>query len=261
MKLQGKVSVITGGAVGIGGAISMRFAAEGSKVAIVARRLEALEEHAEKIRNEVPGADVLCFSCDVTDEDSVTSTRKAILERFGTVDVLVNSAGVTGPVETPLHELEPGDWDFVLSANVKGTALPCRAFIPSMISQKSGKILNVSGTSGLRGYINRAAYSSSKWAVRGLTRTLSLELGPHNINVNAICPGPVFGDRMKRIIERKMELWDSTYEDVYKKYTSEMALGRFADEDDCAESALFLCTEASKNITGQAIAIDCGWDV
>jgi len=261
MKLHGKVSVITGGAIGIGGSISLRFAAEGSKVAIVARNMKALEEHAEKIRNEVPGADVFSFSCDVTDEESVNLMQKEVLQRFGSVEVLVNSAGVTGPVETPLHELESKDWDFVLSANVKGTALPCRAFIPSMIVQKSGKILNVSGTSGLRGYVNRASYSSSKWAVRGLTRTLSLELGPHNINVNAICPGPVLGGRMKRIIERKIELWDSTYEDVYKKYTSEMALGRFADEDDCAEAALFLCTEASKNITGQAIAIDCGWDV
>ena len=124
---------------------------------------------------------------------------------FGRVDILVNGAGVTGPIETPVWEIRGEDFDAVLAVNVRGTFLPTKHVLPGMIARRYGKIVNVSGTSGLRGYKYRAAYSSSKWALRGFTRTVALEVGPYNINVNALHPGIVGGDRMDRLCREKAE--------------------------------------------------------
>src|SRR5256712_7139831 len=112
-------------------------------------------------------------------------------ETFGRIDILVNAAGVTGPIETPVWEIKADDFDQVIAVNLRGTFLPTKHVLPTMIQQRSGKIVNISGTSGLRGYKHRAAYSSSKWALRGFTRTVALEAGPYNVNVNALHPGIV----------------------------------------------------------------------
>ncbi len=113
------------------------------------------------------------------------------VERFGKIDILVNAAGVTGPVETPVQDIKPEDFRAVLETNVVGTFLPIKYVLPGMIARRYGKIINISGSSGLRGYKYRTAYSSSKWALRGLTRTVALEAGPYNVNVNALHPGIV----------------------------------------------------------------------
>jgi 3-oxoacyl-[acyl-carrier protein] reductase len=130
-----------------------------------------------------------------------------------------------------------------------------------MLERRQGKIVNIAGTSGLRGYRNRAAYSSSKWAVRGLTRTLALELGPSGINVNAVCPGVVQGDRMTTIIREKARVRGWTEDQVYQEYTGEMALRRFTTEEDIAHAVLFLASDESRQITGHEIVVDGGWDV
>jgi 3-oxoacyl-[acyl-carrier protein] reductase len=113
----------------------------------------------------------------------------------------------------------------------------------------------------LRGYRNRSGYSSSKWAVRGLTRTLALELGPHGITVNDVCPNVTNGARMDRIVRTKAERTGKTAEEVYADFASQTALGRFVDETDVAEAVLFLASERARNITGHDIVVDAGWDV
>ncbi len=174
---------------------------------------------------------------------------------------MVNAAGVIGPIETPAHEVTPSEFRNVLEVNLVGTFLVCRAVIPHMIPRGRGRIVNIAGTSGLRGYRNRVAYSSSKWAVRGLTRTLALELGQYEITVNSICPGVTHGRRMNTIIQEKARKLGLDPEDVYLDYTRQTALGRFIEDSDIAAAVRFLVSEGARNITGQEIVVDAGWDV
>ena len=173
----------------------------------------------------------------------------------------MNAAGVTGPIETPVQQIKVEDFRAVLESNIIGTFLPIKHVLPGMIERRYGKIVNVSGTSGLRGYKYRTAYSSSKWALRGLTRTVALEAGPHNVNVNALHPGIVAGDRMTRLCREKAVKRGWTAEQVYEEYVNEMALRRVTTATDIANAVLFLVSDASSNMTGQSITVDGGWDV
>lgn len=245
----------------MGGTISLTLAQEGAHVTIAGRDKEELEAHADRIRAVAHGRAVLAVPTDVTDENEVQAMVAAAVKRFERVDVLVNAHGVIGPVETPMHRITAEDWRFVLEANLFGTFLCCKTVVPHMIRQRYGKIINIGGTSGLRGYRNRAAYSSSKWAVRGLTRTLALEVGPHNVNVNVLIPGVVEGDRMTTIVREKARVQGRDPETVYQTYVGEMALRRFSTPNDIADAALFLASDESRQITGQEIVVDGGWDV
>jgi NAD(P)-dependent dehydrogenase (short-subunit alcohol dehydrogenase family) len=183
------------------------------------------------------------------------------VERFGRLDILVNTAGGTGPIETPAQEVALEDFREILELNVLGTFLPCKAAIPQLMRQRSGRIVNIAGTSGLRGYKNRVGYSSSKWAVRGMTRTLALELGPYGITVNAVCPNVTHGDRMDKIMREKARKLGITQEEVYADFAAQTALGRFIDESDIANAVSFLVSEGARNITGQDIVVDAGWRI
>ena len=173
----------------------------------------------------------------------------------------MNAAGVTGPIETPVQDIRLEDFGFVLEANIVGTFLPTKHVLPGMIARKYGKVVNISGTSGLRGYKYRAAYSSSKWALRGFTRTVALEAGPHNVNVNALHPGIVAGDSMDKLCSEKGKKRGWTPERVYQEYVDEMALRRVTVSQDIANAVLFLVSDESKNMTGQSVTVDGGWDV
>jgi 3-oxoacyl-[acyl-carrier protein] reductase len=260
-KLQDRIAIITGAGIGFGRQIAVLLAGAGAHLVLAARRRAPLEETAQVVAGAVPQSRTLVVEADVRQEASIQALVQRTLEAFGTIDILVNNAGITGPIETPVHQIAGAEWDEVQNINVRGTFLCCKAVLPTMIARRSGKIINISGTSGLRGYINRAAYSSSKWAVRGLTRTLALEAGPYNINVNAVCPGVVHGGRMEGIIAEKARQWGCTPQEVYDKYIQEMALRRFTEAEDVANAVLFLATEDSRAITGQALAVDGGWDV
>ena len=177
------------------------------------------------------------------------------------INILVNVAGVTGPIETPVWEIKPEDFEFVLRANVLGTFLPIKYTLPYMVKRKSGKIVNISGTSGLRGYRYRTAYSASKWAVRGVTRTVALDVGEYNINVNVVCPGIVEGPRMDKLCEEKAKKRGWTFEQVYQEYVDDMALKRVTEAQDIANAVLFLASDESRQLTGHELAVDGGWDV
>ena len=223
--------------------------------------MDAIEAHDAGLRERFSELETLTVRCDVTDEAATPELAAATLERFGRIDILVNTAGVIGPIETPAQDVPLDDFRFVLDVNVVGTFLPCKAVIPAMIEARRGRIVNLAGTSGLRGYRNRVAYSSSKWAVRGLTRTLALELGPHDVTVNTICPNVTNGDRMDRIVRGKAERTGRTYDEVYADFASQTALGRFVDEADVAEAVRFLVSDRARNMTGHDIVVDAGWDV
>lgn len=259
MKLKDQVAIVTGAAKGMGRAISLRLAGEGANLVLAAREAAPLEAVAGEAR--ALGRKALVMATDVRDEAAVRAVVEATLDAFGRIDILVNCAGTTGPIETPVHELKVEDWDEVLAVNLRGTFLPTKHVVPAMLRQGRGKIVNIAGTSGLRGYKLRAAYSSSKWAVRGFTRTVALELGPHGINVNCVAPGIVAGDRMDKLCREKARKRGWTPEQVYQEYAQEMALRRVTTADDVANAVLFLCTDDSRNMTGQCLTVDGGWDV
>jgi 3-oxoacyl-[acyl-carrier protein] reductase len=185
----------------------------------------------------------------------------AVAGRFAGIDILVNTAGGTGPIETPAHEYPVGEFRQILELNVIGTFLPCKYAIPHLIARGGGRIVNLAGTSGLRGYRNRAGYSSSKWAVRGLTRTLALELGQYGITVNDVCPNVTNGARMDRIVAEKARVLGKTPDEVYADFAAQTALGRFVEESDVADAVRFLVSPAARNITGHDVPVDAGWDV
>jgi 3-oxoacyl-[acyl-carrier protein] reductase len=258
--LTDRIAVVTGAAKGMGTASCMTLARAGAHLALAAREAAPLEALARDI--EALGRRALVQPTDVTDEAAV----RALVERTraalgGRIDILVNAAGITGPIETPVWEIDEREWDAVLAVNLKGTFLPTKHVLPVMIARRYGKIVNISGTSGLRGYKQRAAYSSSKWALRGFTRTVALEVGPYSINVNAVHPGIVVGDRMDKLCREKARKRGSTPERVYQEYVEEMALRRVTTAQDIADTVCFLASDDSRNMTGQSVTVDGGWDV
>ena len=260
MKLDGKKAIVTGAAKGMGAAITTTLAREGADVVLTARESDALDRVAEKVR--AMGRTAHVVACDVTDETQVKAMVNHALDAFGgRIDILVNVAGVTGPIETPVQDIAVTDFDDVIAANERGTFLPIKHVVPTMIAQRSGKIVNIGGTSGLRGYAMRTAYSASKWAVRGITRTVALEVGKYNVNVNAVCPGIVETPRMQKLCEEKARVRGWTVDEVYDEYVQEMALKRVTTPGDVANAVLFMASEDSRQITGQAITVDGGWDV
>jgi 3-oxoacyl-[acyl-carrier protein] reductase len=247
MKLKNKNAIVTGAAKGMGTAITMTLARAGADLVLTARDTAALDEVAGQVRALGRRAEVV--AADVTDDAQV----KAMVERAkaffdGRFDILVNVAGVTGPIETPIWKLEADDFSYVIEANIKGTFLPMKYVLPTMVDQRSGKVVNIGGTSGLRGYKYRAAYSSSKWGVRGLTRTAALDVGEYNVNVNVVCPGIVHTPRMDKLCEEKARVRGWT-------------LKRVTEPEDVANAVLFLASDDSRNMTGQEITVDGGWDV
>jgi 3-oxoacyl-[acyl-carrier protein] reductase len=259
MRLENRIALVTGAAKGMGREICLTLAREGAHVALAARDVPPLEA----LRSEIAtlGRRAIVVPTDVTDELAVASMVETTRSEFGRIDILVNAAGVTGPIETPVQEIRAEDFRFVLEANVLGTFLPTKHVLPTMIAQKYGKVVNISGTSGLRGYKYRAAYSSSKWALRGFTRTVAIEVGPHNINVNALHPGIVAGDRMDKLCREKARKRGWTPEQVHAEYVNEMALRRVTTAQDIANAVLYLVSDESRNMTGQSVTVDGGWDV
>jgi len=260
MRLENKKAIVTGAAKGMGAAITTTLAREGADIVLAARDTAALDEVAAEVG--ALGRTAHVVACDVTDEAQVAAMVDHAKTAFdGRIDILVNVAGVTGPVETPVQDIAADDFTYVITANERGTFLPIKHVVPTMIEQQSGKIVNIGGTSGLRGYPMRTAYSASKWAVRGITRTVALELGRHNINVNAVCPGIVETPRMQKLCEGKAKVRGWTVEQVYEEYVQDMALKRVTTPQDVANAVLFMASEDSRNITGQELAVDGGWDV
>jgi 3-oxoacyl-[acyl-carrier protein] reductase len=258
--LTDRIAIVTGAAKGMGREICLTLAQAGAHVALAAREVAPLEKVAAEV--QALGRRALVQPADVTRDAEVVRLVQRVQEDLGgRIDILVNAAGVTGPIETPVWEITERDFDHVLTANVKGTFLPTKHVLPVMIAQRYGKIVNISGTSGLRGYKNRAAYSASKWALRGFTRTVALEVGRYNVNVNALHPGIVGGDRMDKLCREKAKKRGWTPEQVYQEYVDEMALRRVTTAQDIANAVCFLVSDDSKNMTGQSVTVDGGWDV
>jgi 3-oxoacyl-[acyl-carrier protein] reductase len=256
--LEGKTAIVTGPAKGMGAAITLALAREGVDLALAGRDMDAITPVTSEV-NKL-GRKAIQVQCDITDPAQVDYLLKEGLKAFGgRIDILVNVAGGRGPLETPSWATTPEQFDDVVELNMKGCFLTMRAVTPTMQKQRSGKIVNIGGTFGLRGRALRMAYSASKWGLRGITKAFALELGPYNINVNNVCPGMVDGPRFRKVCEEMAKRLGVTVEEAMRKHAEEYALKRVSTDEDVANAVLFFASDVSRQITGQDIAVDGGW--
>lgn len=250
------VALVTGGSRGIGRAIALRLAQAGYDLCIASLEPDDLQVVAFEI-NEI-GRRALPLLIDIRQESLVQQMVRKTQAEFGPIDVLVNNAGCIGPIG-PLQDVDQEEWNQVLAVNLMGPFLCCKAALPTMIERRSGKIINISSTSGRKPAPLFSAYAASKSGLLGLTVTLAKEVAEHNITVNAICPGQVAGDWTRRIIQSLAQRQQRTEEEIETEMKKEAALGRFVRESDIAETVAFLVSSAGENITGQAIDVSAGY--
>lgn len=232
--LLGKISIVTGSAMGIGREIALRLARDGSDVAIVDLEREAGQEVVKEIQSM--GRRSLFFEVDVSRWDQARGMVDEVLSNFNKVDILVNNAGIVGPVQ-PVWEYRVEDWDHVMDTNMKGTFLCCKATLPSMLERKSGRIVNIASISGKEGNPNMSAYSSSKAAVIAFTKALAKELVQQDILVHCIAPA-LIESRMVAIMgeEQKQVLLSKIPMGRFGKPSEVAALVKFLVSDECSFS-------------------------
>ena len=258
LDLDSKVAVITGPAKGMGAAITRGFAAEGADLALFGRDLDAIAPVAQEA--EAMGAKVAVIACDVTDDRAVDRAVAQAAERFGRLDILVNVAGGTGPIGKTGVETSAAEFDEIVHLNMRGPFNMIHAVAPHMQRQGGGAIVNVGGTFGMRGRAMRLAYSSSKWGLRGLTKSFALELGPDNINVNCVAPGMVEGPRFRdKVVPQVAAAHGLSLAEAAEKHASDYALRRISTDEDIAAAVLFLASRAARQITGVDLPVDGGW--
>ena len=255
---EDQVAVVTGGGTGIGRSISLRLARDGADVVLACPEQDEMRETAEGIRSL--GRRALTVVTDICHEDQINAMIAQTREEMGRIDILVNNSGIAGPT-APATDVALEDWDCVMAVNLTGAFLCAKAIIPDMTSRRSGKIVNISSIAGKIGYALRIPYAVSKWGIIGLTLSLAKELGPHNIQVNAICPGPVAGPRIQEVIQNRARELGQSQQEVEQSYLNEMALGRFVQPDDVAAMVAFLASSQADNITGEAIDVSAGYSL
>lgn len=254
-KLENRTALITGGGTGIGRAIAHEFAREGAKIVLCARRLAPLTSTVAELESQ--GTEAIAISIDQAIETDCIRAVQETVDSFGRLDILVNNASSVGQVG-PVVGLEVQAWEETLRVNLTGLMVMCREAVKVMSRQRNGNILNVSSNVGRRGFANRAPYVCSKWAMHGLTQTLALETARDGIRVNTICPGPVMTDRLRGSMEKMAAARGITSEEVQREWEKESPMGRFATAEECAKVALFLVSDDSSAMTGQALNVTAG---
>lgn len=241
--------LVTAAAAGIGRATALAFAAAGAKVFICDVDAQQL---ASTLESEPRLAGTLC---DVSDEAQVAALFRMALGHLGGLDILVNNAGVAGPTAL-VEDMAFADWRRCLAVNLDSAFLCARQAAPLLRQQGSGSIVNLSSTAGLYGFPRRAPYAAAKWAIRGFTRTLAQELGPHGVRVNCVCPGSVSGERIERVIAAEAIKTGSSEAQVRERMTADSSLKTFVSPQDIANTILFITSQAGARISGQDIVVD-----
>ena len=241
MRFQNQVAVITGAGRGIGKAVAQKLFAEGCKIVVIDIDAAIASDTVQSIDQTGDGS--LALTCDISNKDSVAQAMSKIIEKFGTVDVLVNNAGITK--DAMFHKMSLEQWQRVVDVNLTGTFLMTSAVVPYMREKKYGRIVNISSTSAY-GNIGQANYAATKAGVIGLTKTLAKELGRYGITVNTIEPGVIETDMLKSVPQSIKDGWLAV-----------MPLARMGQPEDIANAVCFLATDEASFITGVELPV-CG---
>jgi NAD(P)-dependent dehydrogenase (short-subunit alcohol dehydrogenase family) len=249
MRLESRVALITGGTSGIGSATAVRFANEGAMVAITGRNAERGEDVVQTI--VAAGGEALFIQADVRFADECRRAVDETLERFGKIDVLFNNAGVFHPKTIP--ECTEEEWDETIDSSLKGAFLMSKYVLPSMIAQGSGSIIHTSSGWGVLGGDQAAAYCAAKGGLIVMAKAMAIDHGPAGIRVNCVCPGDVLTPMLPEDAVKRGISWDE-----YAEGASNRPLGRIGTADEIANAVLFLASDESSFVTGDALVVDGG---
>jgi NAD(P)-dependent dehydrogenase (short-subunit alcohol dehydrogenase family) len=244
-EIKDKVAIITGSGGGIGGAIALRYAREGAKLALADIDAKTGESRGAEISSM--GCDAFAIVADVTEKKSVQQMVQRTVDRWGRIDILVNVAG--GADRKPVVEMTETDWDYIVNMNLKSVFLCSQAVLPTMLQQKYGKIVSISSIYGFTGNAIRSSYAAAKAGVAVFTKSLALEVVNDGINVNAIAPGRVATPKVRG--RYSDEQWAQAVEQIPAR--------RAGSPDEIASTALFLVLDENRYITGQTIHVNGAW--
>ena len=252
--LSEATAFVTGASQGIGEEIAVTLADCGAKVALAARS-GGIYGTADRI--DAPER-TLAVETDVTDEESVREAIEATVGRFGGLDVLVNNAGIAGPT-APVECIDADEWKRMTDVKVFGPFVCLKHSVEHLRESDRGTVVNISSVGGKRPYENRSPYAAANMAMIGMSRTWAHELGDDGITVNTICPGPVSGPRIDRVIQAQADERGMSFEDVRdREYLSDLALSEFVEAEDVAEMIAYLASDAGRHVTAQDINVDSG---
>lgn len=260
-RLEGKVAIVTGAAQGLGQALAIRLAKEGCRgVTIADIRLEQAEATAQQITAET-GVETLAIAANVTDEAAVERMVQDTATKWGRLDILVANAGILKAHD--LSEFPASEWRAVIEVNLIGYFLCAKAAAQVMIPQKSGSIIQINSKSGKKGSFRNSAYAASKFGGIGLTQSIALDLAPHGVRVNAICPGNLLDGTLwqESLFEQYARTQNITVEEVRRKYESQVPLGRACTYEDVGNTVVFLASDDSSYYTGQALNVAGGQEM
>ena len=257
MKLQDKVCIVTGAASGIGNAIAHKYASEGGKVAIADLNIEAAQKAADDIIAKF-GTPAMALAMDVTSEEQVDAGVQAVVDAWGTVDVLVSNAGIQ--IVNPIEQFAYADWKKMLAIHLDGAFLTSKACIPHMYAQGAGSIIFMGSVHSKEASKLKSAYVTAKHGLLGLSRVIAKEGGPKGVRTNVVCPGFVRTPLVdKQIPEQSKELGISEEEVIKKVMLGQTVDGEFTTVDDIAEVALFFAAFPTNALTGQSLVASHGW--
>ena len=252
LKLLNKKIIISAAANGIGWSIAQECMLNGAIVYLTDKNNESLDEIS---KHDLHEKQLYLDKVNANDAQEVENYFNKIKNKVDSIDALVNNVGIAGPTGK-LEEINIHDWKETIDININSHFYYTKFSIPLIKKNNGGSIINLSSTAGLFGFPLRSPYAASKWAVIGMTKSLAMELGVFNIRVNAICPGSVSGNRMKKVIEAKAKSLGVKEASIQKDYESMVSLKTFVDKKDVSNMAVFLLSEEAKNISGQVMTVD-----
>ena len=255
MLLQDKVAIVNGVGPGLGRALCVEMAKQGADVVLAARTESRLEEVAAEVRGA--GRRALVVPTDAIDDAQAKQLAEAAAAEFGRIDVLVNNAAKNEPFTTVVDS-SVDEWRACLDDNVMAHMQACKYAAPYMIEQRSGSIINVSSVSMRKGVQTRSAYSAAKAAIAVMTQSLADELGPHQVRVNCVVPGHIWGELLESYYHRRAGELGVTYDEVYQGFADQMALRRIALDTEVAAAIIFLASDMASAITGQSLDVNAG---
>lgn len=257
MKLAGQVVIVVGSARGIGAAIARTFSDEGANIVLV--DLENMKPQLDKVAQQITqkGGEAIATVADATDEGQVNKMVDETVRRWGKIDILVNSAGLRGPM-VQVQEMTEQEWDSVLAVNLKAAFLCCKSVLKVMIKQKSGSIVSISGTAGKEGMALRGSLCAAKWGLLGLTQTIAKEAGPSGIRANVICPGGVDEADLRTMYAERAKGLGMAFEELEKSVLKQTPLQKYASHEEIANAALFLASSDSSHTTGETLNVSGG---